>query len=61
MHEIKIKVGNSIQGIQGFNGSGRVGWNVNSNQTHLNLQVSFPSYIFGINYSCVQIDVFPYS
>jgi hypothetical protein len=54
-------VGNSIHGIQGFNGSGRVGWNVNSNQTHLNLQVSFPSYIFGINYSCVQIDVFPYS
>jgi hypothetical protein len=51
MHEIKIKVGNSIKGIQGFNGSGRVGWDVNSDQDpHLNLQASFPSYIVGINY-----------
>jgi hypothetical protein len=51
MHEIKIKIGNSIQGIHGSNGSGKVGWDVNFDQDpHLNLQTSFPLYILRINY-----------
>ncbi len=51
MHEIKIKMGNSIQSIHGSYGNGRVGWDVNSDQDpHLNLQTSFPFYILEINF-----------